>query len=280
MISMKDEMLLTDINIENNFVSETDDTKFNTSNVNITTDFIGKPFNYQTIKDLEDHQLISEYYIKNSFKTRIKNSQKFFTYISQKRGRKTQENENSAKIHGKFDKDNITRKIQVSYINFITDLLNEILVLINRKDLHFMRLHYLFKRVVNKSHRNNLKKQTIEEVLRNKISSKYSIKKRDVNIEICEKIKKENINILINILNKNIFFFFDKIYYKNCRKFNFKEFGLEDIEVQLSPKIELFEDLMTKNRNDIHFQKYKLKLNECAKKYFLPEKKEIFKCNY
>lgn len=274
---MLDEMLLTDIKLENNCFSETNDTKINT---NIITDFIGRPFNYQTINELEEIQSISNNNLLNKFKEKIKHKKKFRIYIYKKRGRKTKENENSIKIHGKFGEDNIIRKIQVSYINFIIDFLNEILRIINRIDLHFIRLDYFYKKIVNKSHREILKKKNIEEVLRNKISSKYSNNKINVNRDICEKIKKENIYLLINILNKNIFFFFDKIYYKNCRNFNFKEFGFDDMNVQLSQKIELFEDLIAKNKNDIHFEKYKVKLDECAKKYFLPKRKEIFRCNY
>ena len=35
-----------------------------------------------------------------------------------------------------------------------------------------------------------------------------------------------------------------------------------------------------KNKNDKHYDEYKKLINSCIKKHFLPERKEIFKCNY
>ena len=279
---MIEDFFYTQTNLDNNSLFETDFTK-KISTDNITTDFIGQPFNYkynhENEQDFQTNTLIYDDNLSKSLNNPNKKSDKLFSiYIRRKRGRKT--NDNLPKIHGKFDEDNIIRKIQVSYINFIIDFMNILLTIINRKDLHFIPLNYYYKRKVNKEHRASLKNATIEEVLKNKISSKYSTKNENVNKDICEKIKKENINILLNILKLNIFFFFDKIYYKNCRKFNLKEFGFDDLDVQLSNKIELFEDLIAKNKNEIHFEKYKIKLNHCARKFFLPSRKDIFKCNY
>jgi hypothetical protein len=275
---MLDEMFYLPLNIENNSFSETDDTKKINSET-IITDFIGQPFNFQLNQEFENNILDDKLSITNK-KTQKKPNNIFSIYIRKKRGRKKEENDSLTKIHGKFDDDNIIRKIQVSYTNFVTDLVNIILAKINRKDLHFIPLNYFYKRRVNKDFRDSLKNQTIGEVLVNKISSKYSTKNKFINREIYEKIKKENVNILINILNQNIFFFFDKIYYINCRQFNLNKFGFNDLDIQLSNKIELFEDLIEKNKNEIHFEKYKVKLNECAKKYFLQSRKDIFKCNY
>ena len=279
---MIEDFFLTQTNIDNNSFFETDFTK-KISTDNITIDFIGQPFNYKLNHENEENSqtntIIYDDNLSKSLNNPNKKSDKLFSiYIQQKRGRKT--NDNLPKIHGKFDEDNIIRKIQVSYINFIIDFMNILLIIINRKDLHFIPLNYYYKRKVNKEHRTSLKNTTIEEVLKNKISSKYSTKNENVNKDICEKIKKENINIFVNILKLNIFFFFDKIYYKNRRKFNLKEFGFDDLDVQLPNKIELFEDLIAKNKNEIHFEKYKIKLNNCAKKFFLPSRKDIFKCNY
>ena len=279
---MIEDFFLTQTNIDNNSFFETDFTK-KISTDNITIDFIGQPFNYKLNHENEENSqtntIIYDDNLSKSLNNPNKKSDKLFSiYIQQKRGRKT--NDNLPKIHGKFDEDNIIRKIQVSYINFIIDFMNILLIIINRKDLHFIPLNYYYKRKVNKEHRASLKNTTIEEVLKNKISSKYSTKNENVNKDICEKIKKENINIFVNILKLNIFFFFDKIYYKNRRKFNLKEFGFDDLDVQLPNKIELFEDLIAKNKNEIHFEKYKIKLNNCAKKFFLPSRKDIFKCNY
>ena len=280
---MSDDFFFTHINIVKNPLFESDYIR-NINSENITTDFLGQSFIYNFTGEINDFQtniILNDDNLLKSLNNPSKETNKLFSiYIHQKRGRKTFNNNNFSKIHGKYEQDNIIRKIQVSYINFITDFMNILLNKINRKDLKFIPLNYYYKIKVNKAHRELLKTKTIEEVLRNKISSKYKTKNENVNNEICETIKKENINILLNILKQKIFFFFDKIYYKNCRKFNLKEFGFNDLDIQLSNEIELFEDLIAKNKNDIHFEKYKIKLYHCAKKFFLPSKKEIFKCNY
>jgi hypothetical protein len=242
--------------------------------------FIGYPFNFE--KNIELEEIIpdiSSITKKESTKEDLSQKKLFLTIIAQKRGRKI-EKKNNGKEHGKYDEDNIVRKIQVSYINFIIDLINEVLKGIGRKDLSLIPLDYLFKRVVNKRQRDFLKSHTVEEVIQSKTSPKYKTKNENVNKEICEKIKKEKIYIMSIILKTNFFFFFDKIYYRKARRINLKDFGLVDLEINLD-NLELYEDLLLKNKKDIHFEKYRKKIDFCAKKYFLPKnQKDIFKCNY
>ena len=268
----------SEFNIDNISIFETEYTKQNNQE-NALLNFIGHPFNYKFNPELENTHniiLLDKCASNENFSKKVTN--KFSVITQKKRGRL--KISNNSKAHGKFDLDNMIRKIQVSYINFIKDFMNVILKAINRKDLVFISLDYFYKRKVNKKHRASLKTKTIKEVLSNKISSKFKTKNENINKETCEKIKKENINILLNILNKEIFFFFDKIYYKNKRHFNLKEFGFDDLDIQLPTNIELFEDLLFKNRKEIHFEEYKVKLNFCAKKFFIQNKKDIFKCNY
>ena len=258
----------------------------------ILTDFIGFPFNFKINPELEDIKSknkecsindIYNYYNNTDFKACSHSKKfdihKFSVYFQKKRGRiKRDINNNNS--HDKYKSDNIIRKVQVSYINFLTQFVNEILMKIGRKDLLFIPLDYLYKRIVNKEHRDKLKHATIEEVLKSKISGKYSTKDKDTNVYKCEIIKKENIKILIDILNKEFLFFFDKIYLKNYRKFNLKEFGLDDLEIELSDNIRLYQDLLLKNKKDINYPEYKAKINICIKQNFLPQRNEIFKCNY
>ena len=271
---------LSHFNIENNFsLSETDES-LQLVHDNYLVNFIGHPFNYQINPELENtHNFYMSYYKQDIPSNNQYNQSNIFSVkIPKKRGRtKTSEN---TKSHDKFDEDNIVRKLQVSYINFVTNFMNEVIKKIGRQDLRFISLNYLYKRKVNKAHRLSLKIKTIEEVLSHNISPKFRKKDTKSNKETCEIIKKENINILINILNKKIFFFFDKIYFKNYRNFNLKEFGLDDLEIQLPPTIELFEDLLNKNKKEIHFEEYKKRINKYAKKHFVQTKKDIFKCNY
>lgn len=256
------------------------------------TDFIGFPFNFKKNPELEDIKSknneynINDLYNYNNdtdFKA-CSHSKKFdihkFSVCFQKKRGRIKTDINNNKSHDKYKSDNIIRKVQVSYINFLTQFVNEILIKIGRKDLLFIPLDYFYKRIVNKEHRDKLKHATIEEVLKSKISRKYSTKNKDTNAYKCEIIKKENIKLLIDILNKEFLFFFDKIYLKNYRKFNLKEFGLDDLEIELSDSIMLYQDLLLKNKKDINYPEYKAKINICIKQNFLPQRKEIFKCNY
>lgn len=272
-------------NFENN-----DETNSSNSNIeNDEYDFIGYPFNYRTNPEIEELNQNDSHIYNNSISSSNSNistrqitfpqREMFSVFTQKKRGRKKVDIKNN-KSHGKGEEDNIIRKIQVSYINFVIDFVNIICKEIGRSDLHFIPLDYDFKRIVNKMHREMLKSNTIEKIIKSKVSPKFKTKHENENEKICEKIKKENIYILLNILNKNFFFFFDKIYYRNSQKINLMEFGLEDIEIDLK-NIELFQDLLNKNKKDIHFEEYKKKIIHFVKKNFLPkERKDIFKCNY
>ena len=262
----------------------------------LLTDFIGFPFNFRKNPELEDiKSKTNECNINFNFESekdckpdmlysnsKMANFPKFLVYFHQKKRCRMDKdsNGNNNKCHRKYECDNIVRKVQVSYINFLTQFVNQILLKLGRKDLLLIPLDYFYKRIVNKSFREKLKHSTIEEVLKSKISSKYSTKNEYINATICEKIKKENIKILIDIFNKEFLFFFDKIYFKNYRKFNLKEFGFDDLEIELSDKINLYQDLLSKNKKDVNYQEYKAKIYICIKQFFLPKRNEIFKCNY
>jgi hypothetical protein len=271
---------LDQANIDNESFFETNNSNSLNSIEMDLNGFIGYPFNFE--KNIELEEIIpdiSSITKKESTKEDLSQKKLFLTIIAQKRGRKI-EKKNNGKEHGKYDEDNIVRKIQVSYINFIIDFINEALKGIGRKDLKFIPLAYLFKRVVNKKQRNFLKSHSVEEVIQSKTSPKYKTKDKNVNKEICERIKEEKIYIMSSLLKTNFFFFFDKIYYKKARRINLKDFGLVDLEINLD-NLELYEDLLLKNKKDIHFEKYRKKIDFCVKKYFLPKnQKDIFKCNY
>jgi hypothetical protein len=273
------DFLIPDFNIDS--IIETEATK-QLNSENILDSFIGRPFNYKIIPESETMEILnvnelSEHKPNNKENTK---NHLFSIITHKKRGRINSRERKNIKPHDKFFEDNIVRKLQVNYINFITNFINEILKEIGREDLQFITLDYLYKRKVDKEHRNKLKNKTIGEVLSNNISPKFKTKNMNKNIETVEIIKKENINILINILNKEIFFFFDKIYFKNYRNFNLKEFGFDDLEIKLPKHIKLFEDLLIKNKKEIHYEEYKARIYRCANKYFLQKENDIFKCNY
>jgi hypothetical protein len=274
------DLSLDQTNLENDTFVETNNSNSLNSIEMDFNDFIGYPFNFEKNIEIEEIKPdISTLTKKESTKEDLSQKKLFLINTPKKRGRKIIK-ENNIKEHGKYDEDNIVRKVQVSYINFMISFLNKILETIGRKDLSFIPLEYDFKRVVNKKNREFLKSNTVEEVIKSKTSPKYKTKSNNVNKEICEKIKEEKIYIMTNILKTNFFFFFDKIYYRKARRINLKDFVLVDLEINID-KLELYEDLLLKNKKDIHFEKYRQKIDFCVKKYFLPKnQKDIFKCNY
>ena len=193
-----------------------------------------------------------------------------------KRGRKSFKNGINSS-HDRNSEDNIIRKLQVNYINFLVDFVKEVLETIGRKDLSFLPLDHNFKILISKDHRHILNSKTLREVFSNDISPKYTKKNRDYNAKISEQIEKEIQNISENILSRNFLFFFDKIYYRKNKKINMKEFGFDDLEVDLK-KTKLFGDLLLKVKGDDYLNE---KMFFCAKHFFFPKnEKEIFRCIY
>ena len=74
---------------------------------------------------------------------------------------------------------------------------------------------------------------------------------------------------VINILKQKFLFFFESVYFKNLRKFNLKDFGLIDMQIELPKNIKLYENLLMKNMRDKNFEEYKNKMEKCVKWHFL-----------
>ena len=192
------------------------------------------------------------------------------SFLSQKKGRGrgrqrqrqniNNDSNNIPKVHNKFSTDNLLRKIQVHYLSFIISFLNEILEQLNFKQ-KFFKLDYVFKKNVNMKFVESLKQKNLGEIICNKISSKYKKDNENANIKIYEEIK--NNEVLNNILSENYLKFFKKIYYKNNRNINLKEYGL-DKDILLSKKVKLFEDLFKGNNASDNDKEYQNKINECA----------------
>ena len=227
---------------------------------------IGYPFDFN--KKIIDDNFSNE----DLYRTKTKMKTRFITTLI---GKKKSIND---EIEGrKFDDDNIIRKIKISYTDFIIDIINIIVFMILNKN--FIKSNYIFyylsheyKNKASKVDFNLFKTQTIEDVIKNEISSQFKTKEENSNKETCEKIKKdEKLKDIHIILNKNILFFFDNIYHKERKeKYNLNEFGLFDLEIVLPKKVELYEDLLSKNKNENKFNTYKTKMNLCCKKYFIP----------
>ena len=187
-------------------------------------------------------------------------------FIIKKRIRKTNKN-STKKSERKYDKYNIKNKIQGYYSNSLIELDKSVCKRIGREDLIFHPIKRKHK-VENTFIKKNKKNKTIEEFF---INSNYE------NQNLCKKIREEKMQELIDILNQNYLFFFEKIFFAERKeKYNLKEFGLADIEIEIPNTTKLFSDLIEDNKND---KKYVKLLKESAKRNFCLENKNIsFKC--
>ena len=190
---------------------------------------------------------------------------KFIVNKKKKRGKQnTYKNNKYKRIHNYDSPDNILRKIHVDYLSFIVYYLNDILINLKYEE-RFYNLSYSFKRKINKNIFNDLKNQSIENIISNKISSKYKKKSAFSNKLILNQIK--NRDIINKILSEKYIDLFRKIYYKSNKLINLKEYGVDKIII-LSSHVKMYKDLLLKNKKkDIYIQK---KFDKCIKQYFIP----------
>ncbi len=188
--------------------------------------------------------------------------------------------------HDKNSLDNILRKIQVHYISFLILFLNAILKHLENnsqypelkqkssKPLKFCKLDYNFKKNVNKKAIELLKSKTIGDIIKNKISSKYSKTndevKNDYNKIICEKIKQTEYYEVINkILSENYLKFFE-IYHQNKRNINLREYGMDE-DIILPSNVKTFSDLLKTDKEKAD-KEYRKNIDECINNFFVNKK--------
>ena len=110
-------------------------------------DEIQSPFFY-----VESHssEIINSYEIIEINKESYSNDKITNSHLSgKKRGRKKKSFSKNRPEHNKFSKDNIKRKIQVHYLKFLRNLINQVIDELWQKEkniinLHFYRLNYKF----------------------------------------------------------------------------------------------------------------------------------------
>ena len=198
---------------------------------------------------------------KQIFKT-VKSSNQL---IKKKRGRNRKRKQNE-KFHDKKSPDNVLRKIQVHYLSFIIDFLNNILRIFNY-NRQFLELDYNLKKDVNKKHINKLKKNTLEEIVCNDISSKFKKHKINENKLLCEEVKENP--VLKRILSENYCHFFKKIYYPSKNPMNLNEYGLTK-KVILFKNIKMYKDLLEKD-GALKDNILKRSMDDCLLQHFLPK---------
>ena len=226
-----------------------------------------------TKKEEQNQTKERELYLQNLIK-RVSGRKLFKTLTKKKRGREKQERkqkeiydkDNQAndyiKIHDKHTADNLLKKIQVHYLTFIVQFLNEILKFLNFKE-RFLRLSYEFKSNINKTFFNSLKTKTIRDIICTQISVKYKKVAQNTNENIYEQIKWNK--ILNKIFSENYLLFFRKIYFKSERIINLKEYGLNQ-KLILSEKAQMYKELI-ENEDYV----YKRNLKDCVNRHFFSD---------
>ena len=187
--------------------------------------------------------------------------------INPKRGRVSMRciRKQSSKTHDRNTIDNLLRKVQVHYLTFIIKFLNNVLMALNKKK-KFKRLDYKYKMNINKTFVNSLKITNIGDIIKNsKISKKFKKTDKDYNKNLFEEYKEDK--ILGEIFKEQYLMLFRKIYFKNKKKINMKELGLDiDREISLS-NVKMYEDLL-KDKNANNDEEYRSNLNKCIIQHF------------
>lgn len=187
---------------ENVKEEENDDSRF----------FISKNKSKEITPNEEIHSEIKRVLFKTSKKNDI--SEKLLQNKT-KRGRKTEpEGKPAMKIHEKTDIDNIITVAQISYINFIVDLLNDLLKQIGIQN-KFIRISHKVKKNVKISNFENLKTKKLSDILLLEISPKFRSYDKDHNKKLLESI--QDMEEIKDILNENYLTFFKEVYYKSER---------------------------------------------------------------
>ena len=208
-----------------------------------------------------------------------KSQTKKFKVSKNQRGRKKKEitlnKKRIEKVHNKFGKDNMIRKCQVSYFNFMIDFINLFIRLFNSKmrlspKKEFFPIDYDIKKIVNRNQKIMIHTNSIEEMMKKNISKKHSRSRLSSNKDLCEEIKQYGIPEIEKIFKKNFIFLFD-IYHKSVRKINLKELdeSFANLVIEIPETIELYEDMLNKNQNDIKFEEYKKLMENSIKNYFV-----------
>ena len=164
--------------------------------------------------------------------------------------------------HDKFEAYNIKRKLLSNYLKFISNLVNTLIKFLlkdkNKKNVEFSKIKYNIKGGEQKF--KSLKEKTIEELFL----------ENNKNQRIYDYITSKNNIIINNILREKCFkYLFVDIYYKNKKKFNFENYGL-NATIFLGSHIKTFEDLLKSNFSDKkdENEKFKNKMEKCIKKFF------------
>ncbi len=238
-----------EIDVTNNIIipiPDKDSKKKNISNPSSTSDFSEKYVNKPLFS-------VSKYSFNDKLKRHLK------------RGRKG--SNNNKRIHGASDDDNVMRKIQVHFLSFVINFVNDVIkTFVNNKNVPlFKNLDYKIKKTVNRKSVENLKSKKLAEILQLKVSPKMKIHDESVNKIIYNKIC-DICPFMADFLQISYLSLFKDYYYNKS-----KIFEINGKVIQLSKKTQTFHDLMEKNNS------HKDKLKYITINYFLNSSKRYKK---
>ena len=222
---------------------------------------IDKRFFYPNYSDNDSYSSILSFKSLNDTSTKTNISEnKIFNIIKEKKvGRKRNRD-----YHSKYAHDNIIRKVQVYFHNFLVCFINEILINFGIKK-KFLNTDYKNKKDIKNENVESLKSKEIGQILCQNISPKYRKQYKDDkeknNKLYLEVIKYDSIR---KILSEKYINIFRNFYYKNKR--DLSDYGLN---IKLSNSIKTYQDLLEENSNDIEYVE---KINKVVEKYYLPKK--------
>ena len=184
--------------------------------------------------------------------------------------------------HDKTARDNIKRKIQVNYIKFLKNLLNQINYELlcnyeNSEKFKFFPLNSKFMKLVTKKDLDSLKEQTLGDIFKNNVSHKFK-NYQNLNVQVYNEITDKS-KVIKNILDKTYLEFFD-VYYLNKKTLNLSKYG-SDKTIYLSSNIGFYKDLLKKDDSDLECSteddmNYQKKIEKCIKSDFMVSDKPIF----
>lgn len=172
----------------------------------------------------------------------------FKTVLHHKRGRKEKYKKIGKKSHGSGDFDNIMRKIQVSFINFLINLANDSIKTILGEDSNFCfkDVKYKFKKVVSHEYVEKLKKCKYSDVIKMECSAKNKSYKENSNSNI--KTFKEVCKLspeFKKLFDLNYLYIFKKYF---CEIENHQKIiDFDGLKIKLSKNTKGLYDLLKKN---------------------------------
>ena len=214
---------------------------------------INKDINLETTKEITIEKK-GEKEENNEFLEKEENNEflskkRFFNIdIKKKTGRKPKIL-GSISYHTKFSHDNILRKIKVKFFHKIINYLNSIIISKYRTKINTLKN---LKGDISQNNTINFNKQLLNSKLKdiflnNKINGKFKIYESSYNKTIIEKIYKENIQELIDILEITFFDAFKIFRDKNeVQKLN----GLEKLDT-------VIEEIKSKDNNEDYIKKFR-----------------------